>query len=72
MVAMAENVHEAAQVEAICLREELESTGCFLHFSHLAGFGLTMLAMPSLNAPGFCQCRVKGGGPLLDGAASQS
>jgi hypothetical protein len=69
VAAMVENVHDAAQVAR--LRKELESMVCSLHFLLLVGSGpWAMLAMPSLNALGFCRCKVKGGGSSLDEVAS--
>jgi hypothetical protein len=69
VVAMVENVRDTAQVAR--LRKELKSMGWSLYFLLPVGSGpWAMLAMPSLNAPSFCQCKVKGGGSSLDEVAS--
>lgn len=70
--AMVDNVCDAAQVEAACLREELEGVGCSLPFSLFAGPGLRAALMAfNLDASCPCQCRGEGGDLPLGGAASR-
>jgi hypothetical protein len=70
VVVTAENVHDAAQAEASCLRMELKGMGRSLSLLLPADADLWAALLGfRFDAPCPYRCRVEGGGLSLDGAA---